>query len=128
VRLLLDTHAFLWFIANDARLTSLARGLLEDESHDLLLSTASIWEIAIKISIGKLHLGGPIPVFIPQQLALNRIELLDINLSHLEAVSSLPRHHRDPFDRLIIAQAAVEQLPIISVDDKLDPYGIHRLW
>jgi PIN domain nuclease of toxin-antitoxin system len=103
MRLLLDTHTFLWFIDDSSRLSVQAKNLLEYDA-DLLLSTASLWEIAIKTSIGKLILAQPYSVFIPQQLALNSIEILPINLAHLVLLSTLPFHHRDPFDRLLIAQ------------------------
>ncbi|MCW5968995.1 MAG: type II toxin-antitoxin system VapC family toxin [Blastocatellales bacterium] len=128
MRVLLDTHAFLWFIANDSQLSGRSRAILEDGENELLLSGASLWEIAIKISIGKLQLGGSFDSFIPQHLAINRIALLDISLQHLTAVSEMPRHHRDPFDRLIIAQAMTEQMPVISIDDKFDLYPIRRVW
>jgi PIN domain nuclease of toxin-antitoxin system len=101
--------------------------LLESEA-DLLLSVASLWEIAIKVSIGKLILTQPYDVFMRRQLTDNDIKILPINLAHLGAVSTLPFHHRDPFDRLLIAQAMIEQLPIVSVDAAFDVYTVNRLW
>lgn len=92
------------------------------------MSVASLWEIAIKVSIGKLTLAQPYDVFVPQQLTDNAIEILPISLAHLGAVSTLPFHHRDPFDRLLIAQATIEQLPIVSVDTAFDLYSVERLW
>ena len=127
MRLLLDPHTFLWFIADDPHLPVSARALLESDI-ELLLSTASLWEMAVKVSIGKLSLGEPYEVFIPQQLALNRIEVLQITITHLATVSGLPLHHRDPFDRLIIAQALVEDLPLVGGDAAFDAYGIKRMW
>lgn len=104
-----------------------SKGLLESEA-DLLLSIASIWEMAIKISIGKLSLPSPFDEFISDQLSRNSIELLPIQLAHLGLVSALPFHHRDPFDRLLIAQAITERYPIVSIDDKFDAYSVRRLW
>lgn len=127
MKLLLDTHTFLWFIGDNPRLSERAKGLLESDA-DLLLSVASLWELAIKVNIGKLTLAQPYEIFVPQQLADNEIEILPISLAHLGIVSSLPFHHRDPFDRLIISQAMIEQLPIVSIDAAFDAYSVERLW
>ncbi len=127
MKLLLDTHSFLWFIEDSPRLSAKVKNLLESET-DLLISAASLWEIAIKMSIGKLSLTQPFELFIPNQLASNAIEVLPIAVEHLALLSALPFHHRDPFDRLVIAQAIVEQLPVVSTDREFDPYGIKRLW
>ena len=127
MKLLLDTHAFLWFIDDNPRLSARAKGLLESDA-DLLLSVASLWEISIKVSIGRLTLAQPYDIFIPQQLTNNAIEILPISSAHLGVVSTLPFHHRDPFDRLIIAQAMIEQLPIVSIDAAFDAYSAKRLW
>jgi PIN domain nuclease of toxin-antitoxin system len=127
MRLLLDTHAFLWFIDDNPRLSAQAKALLESDA-DLLLSVASLWEISIKVSIGKLSLAQPYSVFVQQQLTDNAIEMLPISLAHLGLVATLPFHHRDPFDRLVIAQAMVEGLPIVSLDAAFDAYAVNRLW
>jgi PIN domain nuclease of toxin-antitoxin system len=127
MKLLLDTHTFLWFIEDSPKLSTEAKGLLESEA-DLLLSVASVWEMAIKISIGKLSLPSPFDEFVSEQLSKNTIELFPIGLAHLGLVSTLPFHHRDPFDRLLIAQAITEQYPIVSIDDKFDAYPVKRLW
>ena len=127
MKLLLDTHTFLWFIDDSPRLSTPAKSYLESDA-ELLLSTASLWEIAIKISIGKLDLGRPFNVFIPEQLAFNSITELPINLKHLGVISALAFPHRDPFDRLLIAQAMTESLPIVSADAAFDLYPIERLW
>jgi len=127
MRLLLDTHTFLWFIDDNPRLSFNAKSLLESDN-DLLLSTASLWEIAIKLSIGKLALPQPFEPFVREQLSINAIDILEIDLSHLGAVSTLPFHHRDPFDRLLVAQASVEQIPIVSADVEFDAYSIERRW
>ena|SRR5437868_14396005 len=127
MKLLLDTHTFLWFIKDNPRLSVSAKAWLESDA-DLLLSIACLWEISIKVSIGKLTLAQPFDIFLPQQLADNDIEILPISLAHLGIVSTLPFHHRDPFDRLLIAQAITEQLPIVSIDAAFDAYSVTRLW
>jgi len=128
VRLLLDTHSFLWFINGSPQISTNARTLIEDASNQPLLSAASLWEMAIKLSLGKLSLAQPFEVLIPQQMRLNGIKLLGIEIEHTAAVSKLPFHHRDPFDRLLIAQAMVEQIPIVSADTAFDTYSTKRLW
>ncbi len=104
------------------------RALIGDDAHDKRLSTASLWEMAIKISLGRLTLAEPFGVLIPQQLRVSGIEILNIDINHLAALTTLPFHHRDPFDRLIIAQAIVEQYPIVSVDPAFDACPVERLW
>lgn len=127
MRLLLDTHIFIWYILDSRKLSPTARALIDAQDNEILLSIASIWEMAIKHSSGKLSFGMPFELFIEQQLSVNTIELLNINLDHINVVASLPFHHRDPFDRLLIAQAMVEQLPILSADSVFDTYPIERL-
>ncbi|MBU2610233.1 MAG: type II toxin-antitoxin system VapC family toxin [Chloroflexi bacterium] len=128
MNLLLDTHAFLWFIGGSSSLSKRARTLIEDETNRVVLSTASLWEIAIKISLEKLTLSESFDVLIPEQLAVNGIELLDISINHAALVANLPFHHRDPFDRLLVAQAKVEQMAVISKDQAFDAYEVNRLW
>jgi PIN domain nuclease of toxin-antitoxin system len=127
MKVLLDTHAFLWFIDDDPQLSLAAKTLMESEV-DLLLSVASLWEIAIKVSIGKLDLPKSFDLFVPEQLQINEIEVLPIELLHLSVVASLPLYHRDPFDRLLISQSMVEELLIISTDKVFDQYGVNRSW
>jgi PIN domain nuclease of toxin-antitoxin system len=128
VRALLDTHSFLWFIAGDPRLSEHARRIVADQENEVLISTASLWEIAIKVSIGKLGLAHPYEEFIPEQLERQQIAVLGVDLAHLAAVSKLPLYHRDPFDRLIVAQALSESVSVISVDEAFDLYSIQRVW
>jgi PIN domain nuclease of toxin-antitoxin system len=128
MNLLLDTHTFLWFIAGDSSLSKTARSAIEDLNNNLFLSVASVWEIAIKVSIDKLELSEPFEIFIPEQLAENGIGLLDISVEHTAQIVSMPFHHRDPFDRLIAAQANVEQMTLLSIDEVFDLYGVNRLW
>jgi PIN domain nuclease of toxin-antitoxin system len=128
MKLLLDTHTFLWFISDSPRLSERARSLVQDSSNQVFLSIASVWEIAIKVSLGKLMLTSPFETLIPQQIQLNRFDLLAIDLRHTLQVSTLPFHHRDPFDRLLIAQACVESIPLLSADPLFDSYDVTRLW
>lgn len=125
---LLDTHAFLWFIAGDDRLSRRMRSLMTDGDRVLLLSIASIWEIAIKVSLGKLILAAPFAELIPEQLATNAIDILPIEVSDLSMLVQLPFHHRDPFDRLLAAQSITKSLPLISGDTIFDEYQVQRLW
>ncbi|WP_437668785.1 type II toxin-antitoxin system VapC family toxin [Sorangium sp. So ce131] len=123
----MDTHVFLWFLANDPQLSVEAQRALEEPANELVMSAASPWEIAIKVSLGKLTIPGDIEVFINQHMMMNDIALLDISLRRVARVSSLPFHHRDPFDRLMIAQALVEDIPIVSQDVAFDAYGVKRI-
>lgn len=128
MKLLLDTHAFLWFIAGNLALSRKCRELIEDDNNQKLVSIASITEIAIKTSLGKLSLEQSFEEFIPQQLRRNNFYLHPFTLEHAMALSKLPFHHRDPFDRMIIAQCLTENLPILSNDGVFDAYGVNRLW
>lgn len=128
MKLLLDTHTFLWFLEDSARLSSTAKALIEDGSHEVFVSAGSLWEMAIKISLGKLTIGQPFETFIPEQLAANDIAILPIAVEHTAALITLPFHHRDPFDRLLIAQSLVSNAPIVGADTAFDAYGIQRLW
>jgi PIN domain nuclease of toxin-antitoxin system len=128
VNLLLDTHSFIWFVEDNPSLSSHARILIEEPTNDVFLSIASLWEMAIKISLSKLDLSQPFDLFIPNQLLLNDITLLDITVSHTVRVATLPFHHRDPFDRLLVAQSQIEGMPVLSIDSIFDTYGVTRLW
>lgn len=128
MRLLLDAQALLWFLGDHPRLSPMARTLIGDPGNDLLLSVATCWEIAIKVSLGKLKLSQPYAPFIEAALAAHQIELLPIDLRHVSRLSELPFHHRDPFDRLLAVQALEEKLQVVSIDTALDAYGVQRLW
>jgi PIN domain nuclease of toxin-antitoxin system len=128
VKILLDTHVFLWFVDDNPRLSEAARVLIEAEDSQPFLSMASLWEIAIKISLGKLQLGQPYESFVPQQLALNGIGILNISLEHVAAITSLAFHHRDPFDRLIAVQSKIEKMTLVSAEPSIDAYDIARIW
>jgi len=124
MRFLLDTHVWLWTLTAPDRLSADTRALLEDPANQLLLSAASSWEIAIKYRLGKLPLPEPPSVFVPPRLVRDGIAELPIRHHHALAVANLPQHHNDPFDRLLIAQAQVERLTLISADRRLAPYGV----
>jgi PIN domain nuclease of toxin-antitoxin system len=128
MRLLLDTHAFLWFVLDDPQLSRAARSLMEDIHNDLLLSPASYWELAIKVKLGKYDIPGDFSAFMERHVAKNYLTILPITIKHVAAVTTLPFHHRDPFDRLLVAQAMVEQVPLLSADKALDAYPITRNW
>ena len=126
--LLLDTHTFIWYVTDNSRLSNQVLEFINDENNEILLSIASLWEIAIKQNLGKLNFNQPFEIFITQQLNLNDFSLLDIKISHVTVVATLPLHHRDPFDRILIAQALVENIPILSADKIFDAYPIRRVW
>ena len=128
MKYLLDTHTLLWFLTDDKKLSRRARQLIESSSNESFLSIVSLWEIAIKTGLGKLDLDKPFEQMFPERLDFNRIRILDITVDSLVKLTTLPFHHRDPFDRLIIAQGLVEGFPIISVDATFDAYGINREW
>jgi len=128
MKLLLDTHSFLWFIGGDKQISDKAKELISDENNDVFLSIGSLWEIAIKTSIGKLELIKPFDELIPEQLEEYEIELLDITQEDLNIVVKLPLHHRDPFDRIIIAQAIHRGLDIVGKDRQFEHYDIAIHW
>jgi PIN domain nuclease of toxin-antitoxin system len=125
---LLDTQAFLYIVTDDSRLGHEASKRFLDPANDFQLSVASVWEMAIKHSIGKLRVPGAFGPWLRGQLGENRIALLAVGLDHATRVSDLPFHHRDPFDRVLVAQALCEHLPFISGDQVLDRYGVERIW
>jgi PIN domain nuclease of toxin-antitoxin system len=128
MRLLLDTHTFLWWIADDARLSKQVRSLLADETHDVYLSVISVWEIAIKEKVGKLNVPRDFSGFITSQLELNSFNVLSVQLQHVIKVHDLPDIHRDPFDRLLIAQALVESTTLLTDDAAIKRYEVGTLW
>lgn len=123
---LLDTHAFLWWCEDSPELSKKARKVMTAE--DCFVSLASFWEIAIKISLNKLRLPGIADRYLADQMSLNGFEQLEISFRQIMRCASLPRHHGDPFDRLLVAQAQEESLPIVSRDPAFDQYGIKRIW
>ena len=119
MKLLLDTHTLLWFIAGSANLSAYARGLIEDVEHEKFVSIVSIWETAIKVGIGKMSLSAPFDVLFPHQLQINGFDLLPVKIEHTSVVTTLPFHHQDPFDRLLIAQAFEEKLTLVNLSLEL---------
>lgn len=128
MRLLLDTQAFLWFVAGDRRMSATARRRIEDARHDKYLSVASIWEMAIKLETGKLEIDLPLAELIQTRAVDGGIAVMAVAKEHAMAVATLPRHHRDPFDRLLIVQATQEGMAVVGADEQFDAYGVRRLW
>jgi PIN domain nuclease of toxin-antitoxin system len=128
MRLLLDTHTFLWWIADDHRLSETAVKVISEADNQLFLSAASGWEIAIKAKLGKLDIDGDVTSFIIEQMRLNSIDQLPVMLSHALHVSTLEALHRDPFDRLLIAQAQLERMPILTADQYVTMYPVETVW
>ncbi|MEO5337877.1 MAG: type II toxin-antitoxin system VapC family toxin [Magnetospirillum sp. WYHS-4] len=128
MKALLDTHAFLWWIADDPRLSDGARRVLADADNDVAFSVASAWEIAIKAGKGLLILPRDPASFVAEQVAINGFRILPVGLDHALGVMDLAPHHRDPFDRLLVAQCRIENLPLVTCDPLPAAYGIATLW
>jgi len=128
MNLLLDTHAFLWWITDDPQLSPKARELISDSHNTMYWSAASSWEVSIKYALGRLPLPETPEQFLPVELGKNRIESLSVIDAHAFQAGCLPRHHRDPFDRMLVAQAQVESLVILSNDRKLVHYDVDIHW
>jgi len=128
MKVLLDTHAMYWYIEGDPQLGSGAHNVIQDASNEVLISPASYWEIAIKLSIGKWQLNRPYEQFVSLGLGQYGFQILPILPSHTAHLVSMPFHHRDPFDRLLLAQSIVEKIAIVSSDGSFDAYGITRIW
>ncbi|GAC1451152.1 MAG: type II toxin-antitoxin system VapC family toxin [Chamaesiphon sp.] len=128
MKILLDTHTFLWFIEGSLNLSEPARNLIEAPGNQRLLSIASLWEMSIKISIGKLELGMSLTELVKEEVYGNAMELLEIKPGHLDELTKLPFHHKDPFDRLMICQSLVESIPIVTRDNIFASYPVPVLW
>jgi PIN domain nuclease of toxin-antitoxin system len=128
MKVLVDTHTFLWALLHDHRLTSKAKQILTSNEHELIFSLVSLWEIAIKIKTGKLNTIGSSVAYIRDEMDAYGMSLLPIRYEHILQLESLPHHHSDPFDRLLIAQALTESLPILSADRAFASYGIKLVW
>jgi len=128
MRILLDTHVFLWWITDDQRLSHKARQIIGDGCNDLFLSAASGWEMAIKAGLGRLDLPAAMEEFVAEHLTVNAIRALPVQMNHVLRVSDLPHHHRDPFDRLLVAQAIAEDLPIMTADPLIARYPVTVIW
>ena len=128
MNLLLDTHTFIWWADEPEKLSAIARQALEDENNYLFLSLVSLWEIQIKVQLGKMKLSLPLKNLLESQEQANELELLPVTREHIFALDGLPFHHKDPFDRLLIAQSLVENTTIVSADPKLSAYPAPLLW
>ena len=127
MRILLDTHIFLWAITSDSRLSTAQRDLFLDDASDLFLSAASVWEILIKNGLGRLSMPTPSTDYIVKQMEKNRIALLPIRVAHLAELENLPPLHRDPFDRMLVAQARAEKMPLLSANAAIRQYPVEIL-
>lgn len=127
MKLLLDTHAFLWFVAGDARLSQPAGRAMEDDDAELYLSAASVWELAIKSSLGRFTLPGSVEEYVTEKIQ-DGFRMLPVDWTHAAAVEKLPLHHRDPFDRLLVAQALAESLTVVTGDSSFRAYGVKVVW
>lgn len=128
MKLLLDTHAFLWWIGDDARLSIAAREAIADPGNDVAFSVASAWELAIKMAHGRFEADGELGAFLGEHLRRNAFRLLPVSLEHAVSVATLPPFHRDPFDRMLVAQAVVEVMTLVSRDPQLRKYEVPLLW
>ena len=127
MKLLLDTHIFIWWVDQPEKLSPAALSALEDEANELLLSVASVWEMQIKIQLGKLKLSLPLKELINNQLETNDLTVSPVALTHVLALDSLPFHHKDPFDRLLIAQSVEEELTIVTTDSQFSAHSVKLL-
>ncbi len=128
MRLLLDTHTLFWSIEDPAKVSATAMAAIQPLTNDVLLSAATIWELAIKVGLGKMALSLPYRPWMEKAVADLVLSILPVTIEYAERQSTLPTHHQDPFDRLMIAQALVEGIPLVSVDIAFDPYGVTRIW
>jgi PIN domain nuclease of toxin-antitoxin system len=128
MRHLLDTHAFLWFILDNPQLSESEKNIIANPNHEIVVSPASFWEIAIRIKLGKYLLPQPYQYFMETHIAVNDFTILPILPKHTALLTTIELHHKDPFDRLQVAQAMAEDMRIVSVDPQLDVYGVQRLW
>lgn len=128
MRVLLDTHVFLWWVEGDRVLPAKARAALADQENECLISLASAWELVVKVALGKLKLALPVKRYVVEHAAANGFRMLDIRMAHVGRVETLAPHHGDPFDRLLIAQALEEKLPLVTADPVFRKYGVQRIW
>jgi PIN domain nuclease of toxin-antitoxin system len=127
VRLLLDTHVFLWLESEPERINVPTRAIVEDADNELYLSAVSAWEIVIKHALGKLHLPSDPVIYVPSRVARSGLGQLDVSTEHALAVGALPSHHDDPFDRLLIAQAEIEGMTLVTADERMLRYPIRTI-
>ena len=128
MRLLVDTHVFLWWVEGDRVLPAKVRAALANPENECLISLVSAWELTIKASLGKLKLARPVQRYVVEHVTANGFRFLDIRMPHIGRIQTLPAHHGDPFDRLLIAQALEEKLPVATADPVFSKYGVKRIW
>ncbi|MFN7255038.1 MAG: type II toxin-antitoxin system VapC family toxin [Microcystis sp.] len=128
MQLLLDTHSFIWWSINSEKLSLTGQYLLFDRNNRLFLSVASVWEMQIKLQLGKLQLNPSLQELIKNQITINNLEILSIDLAHIWTLATLIHYHKDPFDRLLISQSITEIMPILSIDEIFDRYPVQRIW
>ena len=128
MRVLVDTHVFLWWVEGDRALPARARAALADQENECLISLVTAWELAIKAGLGKLKLALPVKRYVVEHVAANGFRMLDLQMAHVGRVETLDPHHGDPFDRLLIAQALEEKLPVVTADPVFRKYGVKRIW
>ncbi|TRU15938.1 MAG: type II toxin-antitoxin system VapC family toxin [Microcystis sp. Msp_OC_L_20101000_S702] len=126
--LLLDTHSFIWWSINSEKLSLTGQDLLFDRNNRLFLIVASVWEMQIKLQLGKLQLNPSLQELIKNQITINNLEILSIDLVHIWTLATLIHYHKDPFDRLLISQSITEIMPILSIDEIFDLYPVQRIW
>ncbi|MBD1937868.1 type II toxin-antitoxin system VapC family toxin [Microcoleus sp. FACHB-68] len=128
MRVVLDTHTFLWWVTDAPQLSNTVRGIIADSDNTILFSAASAWEIVIKVRTGKLILPEEPESYIPSRLAANQFESLPIQMNHVLQVAKLPGYHKDPFDRILIAQSQIEKIPILTIDNLITQYAVSSIW
>jgi PIN domain nuclease of toxin-antitoxin system len=128
MKILLDTHAFLWWVADDPKLSTNAKAIIANPDNEIYLSVVSAWEIIIKVGTGKLTLMEPPETYIPSRIASNQFEILSVQMPHILRINSLPNFHKDPFDRLLIAQGIEEDLLIVTIDNLIVQYPVKTIW
>jgi len=128
MRILLDTHTFLWWAADDPQISLKAKALITNPDNEVFFSVVSAWEIIIKVGIGKLSLSESPETYIPSRIVSNQFEILPVQMSHILKINSLPNFHKDPFDRLLIAQSLVEDLLLLTVDNAIAQYPVTTIW
>ena len=128
MKLLLDTHTFIWWDSEPQRLSQQVLNMCQDPENELLVSVASLWEMQIKLQLGKLELNKPLAELVSGQQEINKIDILDVKLEHILALAKLPPHHKDPFDRLLIAQTDIEEAILVSKDQIFTEYEVKLVW
>lgn len=128
MKILLDTHTFLWWVSDDPQISVNAKDIISDPNNEIYFSVVSAWEIIIKVGTGKLSLSESPEIYIPSRIATNQFEILPVHMSHILRINSLPNLHKDPFDRLLIAQSLVEDLSLITIDGAIAQYPIKTIW